>query len=67
MPPRFSRSAMIFSILLVALVGLLTAGVASANPAIAQLLAVPDPAPALLLGAGLAGLAFQGRPEYHRR
>ena len=62
--PRYTVAA---ALSLVVVAGLFAAGVASANPVVAQLLVVPDPAPALLLGAGLAGLAFQGRPEYHRR
>ena len=59
--------ALALPLALVALIGFVVAGAASADPLFARLLVVPDPTPTLLLGAGLAGLAFQGRPSYHRR
>jgi len=62
---KFPRYAIAVGTTLV-VVGLLAAGAASANPALAHLLVVPDPTPTLLLGAGLAGLAFQGRRQYHQ-
>lgn len=65
---KFPRYAIAVCITLVVLAGLFAAGAASANPLFTHLLGVvPDPTPTLLLGAGLAGLAFQGRPKYHEQ
>ena len=62
---KFPRYAVVVGTTLLA-AGLLAAGAASASPILASLLVVPDPTPTLLLGAGLAGLAFQGRRQYHQ-